>query len=161
RDDRFSSPQEGFANVLQSLAEEDPGKLSGGIRAFLGLKPVFLRSVFQGLKEPANESSNELDWNAILAAAEWVMDQPREIEGGSGGSYSDLDPGWVWTRGVVADLLEVGLRTGSIPLDLNNRVWIILQLLLEDPDGGSGGGPDAATGSLNCIRGKAMHAAFL
>lgn len=160
-DDRFSSPQEGFADVLQALAEEDPRKLSSGLQDFIGRKPVFVRSILQGLREPARGGSGDLDWSAVLAVAEWVMNQPREIEGGSGGSYSDLDPGWVWTRGAIADLLEEGLRPGSIPPDLAGRVWMILQSLLDDPDGGAGGDPDAATESLNCIRGKAMHAALL
>lgn len=160
-EDRFSSPQEGFAAVLQEMAADDPGKMSNGLREFIGRRPVFVRSLLQGFIEPARASSMDINWDAVLDVAAWVTDQPREIEGGSGGSYADLDPGWVWTRSAIADLLEVALRPGSLTRDLAPRVWSILKKLLDDPDGGPQSGLDPGTASLNCIRGKSMHATVL
>jgi hypothetical protein len=158
--DRFASPEEGFGDVLQELAQEQPDRMSEGILDFTGKKPLYVRSILQGLRGAVRTGSH-LDWQAVVALAEWVMEQPREINGGSGGTYSDLDPGWIWTRSAIADLLEEGLRVRTVTLDLKERVWSLLQALLSDPDGGPSVSSDAATDSLNSIRGKAMHAVVL
>jgi len=159
--DRFSSPEEGYAGVLQSIAEEQPQKMSGGLLNFIGRKPVFLRSILQGLESAAKSGTESLDWDTIVSIGEWIMAQPREIPGGSGGTYSDLDPGWVWTRSALADVLEEGLRVRTIPPSLRPRVWSILRGLIEDPDAGERSTDDSATDSLNSIRGKAMHGIVL
>ena len=157
-EDRFSSPEEGYAGILESLAEEQPGRLSSGLQAFVGRRPIYVRSILRGLEKATDAGADSLDWDVIVSVAEWVMAQPREIDGGSGGRYSDLDPGWVWTRRVIADLLEKGLSVLAIPPTLRARVWALLQSLMADPDAGGGTGHDAAEDSLNTIRGKAMHA---
>lgn len=160
-EDRFSSPEEGYAAVLESLAEEQPGKMSSGLRDFIGRRPVYIRSILRGLEKATDAGAGDLDWDVIVSIAEWVMAQPREIDGGSGGRYSDLDPGWVWTRSGIADLLEKGLRVRAISPTLRGRVWALLQGLMGDPDSGGSTGQDAATDSLNSIRGKAMHAIMM
>jgi hypothetical protein len=159
--DRLSSPEEGYASVLQALAEQQPSKMSSGLNAFLGQRPVYVRSIMSGLERAANANAADIDWASVVSMSEWVMAQPRDIPGGSGGTYSDLDPGWVWTRTAVADLLEQGLRLQTIPLNLRERVWAVLVGLLGDPDAGGSASLDAATDSLNHIRGKAMHDVFL
>jgi hypothetical protein len=156
--DRFASPEEGYASVLESIAEEQPEKLSRGLGDFIGRKPVYLRSILRGLERAIGERADHLDWFVIVAVADWIMAQPRAIEGGSGGSYSDLDPGWVWTRGTLADLVEKGLRVQGVTPALRGRLWTLLQHLMSDPDTGDDHDPDAAETSLNTIRGKAMYA---
>jgi hypothetical protein len=96
------------------------------------------------------------------------MKQPREIPGRRG-EYTDLDPGWIWTRGAIADLLYAGFETvdgpADIPFDLHDLAWEVLKPITHDPNptladetryGGSN--MDPATRSINTTRGKAMHA---
>lgn len=160
-EDRYSSPEEGLGLTLQSLARDEPARFSAGLLDFVGLKPVYVRSVLSGLWEAAKDRPSEIDWERVLQLAEWVFAQPRELEGGSGGTYSDLDPGWVWTIKAIADLLEAGLRSRAVDPACRERVWQVITTLLRDPEESVSVGIDAASDSLNMTRGRAMHAAIL
>ena len=163
--DRFASEEEGFAMLLERLAEDSPTRFSSGIHSFLELKPLYTRSLFAGLGKAAKAQDSDIDWQPVLEAASWVLSQPRTREGGSGGSYSDLDPGWTWTVKGIADLLDDALRARTIGAAFRDQVWKLLTRLLNEPLGRSEDGQeehrqDAATDSLNVTRGRAMHAVF-
>src|SRR6266511_2369223 len=160
---RLDSTADGLANTLEAVAADDPTKISGEILEFRGLEPLYVRSIYQGLRQ-AVSTAKSVAWDRILIMAEWVLDQPRELEGGSGGTYGDIDPGWVWTRKAMADLLEQGLGKTVVPLALRDSIWRVILALLEDPESEDDYDehPDRpAERSLNSIRGMAMHCLVL
>lgn len=159
-ENRLESQEEGVAVVLGAQARERPAEASSELAQFKPLRPVYMRSIVNGLREAANAQSPDIDWRSVLEIAEWVLEQPRELEGGSGGSYSDLDPGWVWTISALADLLEEGLQRRLIPLGFRMELWSVLTALAAEPEDETSS-DDPATDSLNTIRGKAMHAVIL
>lgn len=149
------------AEVVASVQErfaEHANKLEG-------LDPTYVRHVMGGFRE-AIRQGRSFDWEPVLSVALWVVGQPREIPGRSG-EYADLDPGWVWTRQAIADLLSSGLDPGpcEIPWNFRELVWSTLRPLTDDPQPDpqfeaefGGTNMDSATLSINTVRGAAMHA---
>ena len=158
---RYDSPEEGLASVLGGQARTRPAEVSKGLQHFQGLRPLYMRSLISGLEEAARTGSRSISWRDVLEVARWVLNQPREVEGGSGGTYSDLDPGWVWTINAIADLLEEGLQRRLLPIDLRKDTWQVLTSLVAEPETRGTDSDDPGTDSLNSTRGKTMHAIVL
>jgi len=110
------------------------------------------------------------DWSSLIELLTWVAAQPREIPGGRGDDYADLDPGWVWTRREIAGLLERGLNDRgacAMPLDERERVWQVITGVTDDPDPTPeheerycGQNMDPTTLSLNTARPRGLRAAI-
>jgi len=155
----------GLGRVLSAVVAEDPGRFAAEAARFKGLAPTYVRSVLSGLGD-AVKQGRAFDWEPVLDLCDWVLSQPREIQGRQV-RETDADPDWGWTRKAIADLLSASFedRRSGIPIGLRQRVWAILKPLTDDPDptpeheqryGGSN--MDPATLSINTTRGEAMHA---
>jgi hypothetical protein len=73
----------------------------------------------------------------VIELAKWIVEQPREVPGGRGDRYADLDPGWAWTRRQIVSLLEKGLDLEderTIPLEQRAETWSVISAVAEDPD---------------------------
>lgn len=163
-DPRSPSP-EGLGRILKAVVSEGPTPFAAKAERFQGLDPTYVRALISGFRE-AVKKSQSIDWPPVLGLCRWVVDQPREIPGRES-EYADLDPGWVWTRKAVAELLSAGFDEGAgcISIEHRHSVWEILNSLTDDPEptpeyearyGGSN--IDPATLSINTTRGEAMHA---
>lgn len=159
------SSLEGLGRVLSSVIAQDPGLFAVEAKRFQGLDPTYVRAVLSGLRDGLKQAG-AFDWEPVLDLCQWVLAQPREIEGRRVEPI-EADPDWGWTRKAIAYLLSGGFedRRSVIPIGFRQRVWAILKLLTEDPDptpeheeryGGSN--MDPATLSINTTRGEAMHA---
>lgn len=165
-DNVFLEPSpEGLGRVLSSVVAQDPGPFAVEAKRFQGLDPTYVRAVLFGLRDGFKQA-RAFDWESVLDLCQWVLAQPREIEGRRV-ERMEADPDWSWTRKAVAHLLSAGFDdgAGSIPIHLREKVWHILKPLTNDPDptpeyeeryGGSN--VDPATLSINTTRGEAMHA---
>lgn len=164
KDPRSPSP-EGLGRLLKAVVSEGPAPFAAQAERFQGLDPTYIRALISGFRE-AVKKGQSIGWPTVLGLCRWVMDQPREILGRIS-EYADLDPGWVWTRKAIAELLSVGLEegTGCIPIGHRHSVWQILHSLSDDPEptpeyearyGGSN--MDPTTLSINTTRGEATHA---
>ena len=158
---------EGLGRELATVVASEPERFADHAGRFQELDPTYVRWFLSGLRDAVKEKRAFL-WRPVLELCQWVMKQPREIPGRRG-EYTDLDPGWVWTRGAIADLLYTGFGVeddlANIPFDLRDLVWEVLKPITDDPDptladethyGGSNMG--LAMRSINTTRGKAMHA---
>ncbi len=161
---REPSP-EGLGRVLSSVVAEDPGRFATEASVFQGLDPTYVRAVVSGLGD-AVKQDRAFDWEPVLDLCDWVLSQPREIQGRQV-RETDADPDLGWTRKAIADLFSASFedRQGGIPIGLRQRVWAVLKPLTDDPDptpeheqryGGSN--MDPATLSINTTRAEAMHA---
>jgi hypothetical protein len=154
---------EGLGRTLQEAVKQDPSRFAALSDAFVNVDPTYVRSLLRGLQDALKEGK-AFDWSPVLRLSAWVLaqaDPPHD------GRDRDRDPDWSWTRGTIADLLDVGLPSSqhSIPFELRDAVWAQLAQLLEDPDptpeheeqyGGSN--MDPVTLAINTVRGRAMHA---
>lgn len=154
---------EGLGRTLQEAVKLDPSRFADLADKFVNVEATYVRSLLRGLQDALKEG-NGFDWSPVLRLSAWVLaqaDPPHD------GQDRDRDPDWSWTRGTIADLLDVGLSSTQypIPFSLREAVWAQLEQLLEDPDptpereekyGGSN--MDPVTLAINTVRGRAMHA---
>lgn len=157
-----------LAKELCSVVSEEPERFASEAMQFQGLKPIYIRAFLCGLGQGL-EHLKVFDWDPVLDLCHWVLEQPREIPGRQvEGIEAGIDWGdWGETRKEIADLLNKGFSDSpaSIPFELREKVWDILQPLTEDPEPTPEyeekyGGPnmDPVNLSINTTRGKAMHA---
>jgi hypothetical protein len=158
---------EAFAAELASAAASEPGAFSAHAREFEGLEPTYARALIGAFTE-AVKAGSSIEWEPALALCAWGVAQPRDA-GAPAGEVWDRDPDWTWTRRQVISLLTAGFADSAAVLPPAQRAmaWALIAELAEDPDpdprGGadadSDAGFDAATRSINSVRGEAMHAA--
>src|SRR5206468_6866997 len=94
---------EGLGDAVAGAAGQAPERFSKLSSQFLGVDPLIISGLLRGI-EGSVRSKTPVDWDGLLALCRWVVDQPREIPGRKT-RYSDLDPGWVWTRRQIASLI--------------------------------------------------------
>lgn len=158
----FGTPTpEGLGRVLADAVVDAPERFALEARRFQGLGPTYVRHLLFGLWESLRQNKS-FDWAPVLDLCQWVVEQPREIEGRRV-KPTEADPDWGPTRGVIADLLADG--SVSLPIQFRDQVWRILKPLTQDPDPTPedesrylSSNWDTATRSINTVRGKAMHA---
>lgn len=156
---------EGLGRMLDSHIANQPKLYAIAATRFQGLDPTYVRAILSGLRD-ALKNGITFEWSPVLNLCHWVLCQPREISERRS-EYSNLDPGWVWTRKTIADLLSSGFDScpGEFPFIFRNTVWEVLEPLTRDPEptpeyeekyGGSN--MDPITLSINTTRGRAIHA---
>ncbi len=129
-DQGIPSPAEG--EVLAAVIAEDPGRFATEAICFRGLKPAFVRSLFNGLERAARHGKR-FDWNPLLELASWVLAQ-EPVE------RRDLDPfreeaEWEWCRAAWARLLQPGLARAELapPISVRQHIWPLIEGLRDDP----------------------------
>lgn len=161
--ERLGPSIEGLADALATACSQSPERLASLSDQLVDTDPTLISGLLRGL-EVAIRNGTPIEWQALVRLCRWVIDQPRAIPGRKT-PYSDLDPGWAWTRRQIASLLVHGLENQlrEIPIALRSEVWpIIVELLADaDPDLGRSttDAPDSV--ALNSVRGQAMSAAIL
>jgi hypothetical protein len=161
----MSPSPEGLGRVLMEIVAGKPEHFAGHASTFKSLDPTYVRGLVMGLRD-AVKQKRAFPWSPILDLCRWVLEQLREIPERKG-AYADLDPGWVWTRKAVAELLSAGFEQGPAELsfELRGEGWRVLQPLTDDADPTAedearygDGKMDPPTLAINTTRGEAMHA---
>ena len=161
----FDDSREGLGRALAAAVAAAPERFAKEAGLFRGLDPTYVRELLSGLRDAAKQG-RAFDWKPVLDTAAWVMAEPREIAGRERRTPEE-DPDWGWTRKAIADLLSNGLDKGKveIPFELRAAAWQLIASLTSDPEPNAeyearygGSNMDAATMSINTVRGEAMHA---
>jgi len=129
------------------------------------LDPTYVRSFLSGL-ETAVKAGVSVPWDQLIRLMASVLEHPFDHEEDT--PENERDPGWSWTRGQAASLIQEGVadRDNRIPFELRQPVWSVLKPLTHDPnptpedetDVAGHGSMDPFTESINTNRSKAMHA---
>ena len=184
---RAPSP-EGLRLELQKAVEQDPARFAVLATRFADLDPTYGRGLLAGLtnaltpqpKAPAAGGTNAgagdtassesdphstavFDWTPVLAFGQAVLDRPRLLPGRSPTGDGGRDPGWIWCRQQLADLLAQGLRHDHMPANDGGTVLALLAQLAEDPEPDeeyerADGRDDPASMAINTVRGCAIIA---
>ena len=158
---------EGLSRVLSAVVTENPQPFASQATRFTEVDPTYVRGLLSGLRESLKQGE-AFDWSAVLDLCVWVVNQPRDIAGRTA-EYMDLDPGWVWARKAIGDLLSDALAKGAAgpAFELREKVWASIEPITDDPEPDveyesryGGDNMDPATLSINTVRGEAMHAAI-
>ena len=160
----FSPSIEGLGRSFQASVAERAGDFAAVADRVGALDPTHVRSFLSGL-EAAVKAGAPVTWDQPLRLIASVLEHPFDHHEES--TNLDRDPGWSWTRGQAASLLQEGLadRDNRIQFELRPTVWSVLEPLTRDPNPSPEHGAahgytnmDPFTVSLNVNRGKAMHA---
>jgi len=164
-----SPSRDGLATTITQAVQINPKRFTYELQKYIGVHPTYIRGLVEGFQNSLRENL-ELNWQPILALCLWIAEQPREFPPDilkDSENHFREDQDWGWTRSRVLDLLEDGLKEkhhSKIPFDYRESVWSIIRLLSTDPDPSPESEQelskpfDAATSSINTVRGRAMHA---
>ena len=161
----FEPTMRGLGRTFEEVVVDravDFAAVAGRLEA---LDPTYARSFLSGL-ETAVKAGASVSWDQPIRLMASVLEHPFEHEEDT--PESGRDPGWSWTRGQAASLIQEGVtdRDNRIPFELRGAVWSVLEPLTRDPnptpeDETAAAGyssMDPFTQSINTNRSKAMHA---
>ena len=162
----WNSPTpEGLGRAFSSMIAREPGRLAIHANLLRGLDPTYVRSAIEGFREAVKEGKT-IAWDSILTLGDWIISQPREIAGRTGGA-GDSDSDWSWTRAAIARLMHQALQKdteNAFPIEHRQQVWTIISSVLDDPIPSTGHTDQYGKGmfvgslSLNTPRGIAIDA---
>lgn len=163
-DEPLDNTLEGLRAALAGLVRREPEKYLVAAAQFHGVQPAIMRGLLSGARDRVKSEEHfagEL-WEPLLTLCEWIVARPRD-EQIRKGRYTDLDPGWRWTRKAIAELIEDGLRSKSngIPEQMAELTWQVLSPLTDDPEPTSDRENEETNPTdlaINTVRGQAMHA---
>jgi hypothetical protein len=144
----------GLAQSLSALVARGP--LPGSLIEFQLADVTHEKSVFGGLRERIR-SKLTVQWDDAIQLAEWTFQQ-TEVEADDRPANERAE-----IRRSVIDFIDEALKPGSVDVPIGNRqaVWALLLRAArsEDPALEKDGleSLDAATLSINSLRGVAMH----
>ncbi|MDD5750325.1 MAG: hypothetical protein PHU56_01580 [Candidatus Pacebacteria bacterium] len=159
----FGPTKEGFGRELSAAIKLNPDRFNSISEKFKGLDPTYVRAYIQAFYELI-QNGHELDWPKMLTLCSWVVEQKKEIPGRKG-EIMDQDPDWGWTRKAIVSLMSRGTNSNTIPCNLREEVWKIIEPITHDVDPTpeddlkwAENSDDAYTHAINCTRSEAINA---
>ena len=161
----FSPSMRGLGRAFETAVSDRAVDFAAAANGIEALDPTYVHSFLGGL-EKAVKAGASVPWDQPIRLIASVLEHPFEHEDDT--IDRERDPGWSWTRGQAASLIQEGVadRDNRIPFDLRQAAWSILEPLTRDPhptpaDETTAIGyssMDPLTLSINMNRSKAMHA---
>ncbi len=161
---------EGLSDAIKSAIVRNPARFARLAPQMIDerIKDSYVYALLSGL-ETAWKNGKNFEWEPVIRLCESLVSRTQISKQDSEQDSSEEDPiQWVHIPGTVADLLAEGLKHDehAIPPKFLPRVRELIFRLVDDPhptpeeekDMVTGGNWSAAMLSLNCNRGKAMHA---
>ena len=163
---RFEPSMEGLGRTFQAVVADRADDFAAVATRMQALDPTYVRSFLSGL-EAAVRAGASFQWYQPILLMASVLEHPF-VEREEDAPGFERDPGWSWTRGQAASLLQEGVadRNNRISFELREEVWGVLEPLTRDPNPSPAyeaaeagySSMDPLTLSINTNRGKAMHA---
>ncbi len=161
----FGPSMEGLGRTFEAVVADRAAEFAAVANRLELLDPTYVRSFLGGL-EAAVKAGASVPWDQPIRLIASVLEHSFEAEDDT--LDRERDPGWSWTRGQAASLIQEGLadRDNRIPFELREAVWGVLELLTRDPNptpteeatAAGYSSIDPFTQSINTNRSKAMHA---
>jgi len=167
--DLMSDSRDGLARTIEATVGQNPQKYATEPAEYWTLHPKYVRGFIEGF-HLATREGRPFSWEPVLQLCQWVIDEPRDFPQEIIELSVDDDreeTSWTWTRKRIVNLIEEGLKDNEnieILFEYRNHVWFIIEKLTYDPDPEADKEKqifqpfDAATVSINTVRGEAMHA---
>jgi hypothetical protein len=119
----------GLAFELRESAIASPQLFSAGAAKFAGLRPVFIRHLFDGLRQPTANGA-KIEWAPCFELLETVLKRTQPEQDALSSIPGD-DAGWLWTLQSGIELLAAALWRGAdgIPFVYAERVQALVLAL--------------------------------
>jgi hypothetical protein len=160
----MSPSPEGLGRRMTERIAQEPAPFALLADQLSKLEPTYVRSALRGFEQAAKQDLS-FSWENVLLLAETTVKGPSLDAEVTGHETMDRDTDWHWARGEAASALRVAMTKESMPKELADRVWAVLEPMSWDDEPSLGyekryGGSnmDPLTLSLNTVRGQAMHA---
>lgn len=114
-----------LAGELRRAVADNPEKFSKMADRFGALRPIYVRSLFEGLQSAVG-APGKLDWNRVLNLVETTFDRLGES---LPASATGDDVTWVWATKAAVDVLNAGL--GAAPAMLEIIQADVIQRLIQ------------------------------
>jgi hypothetical protein len=164
--DPFEPSPAGLIPEISKLITQEPEIFLPNAVKFKGLRAEYILGFLYAcrdiLTKPEKSEKFKFPWLQVLDLCYWALQESQSLLSGENTVISY----WRSTRQEVADLFGTGFTTkiNSIPFYVRKDIWRYVYSLTEDPNPNpeyekqyGGSNMDAATLSLNTVRGKAMH----
>lgn len=164
----FGASEDGLASVLTRIVGKKAARFAERLQEMKELDPTYVRGTLQGF-ESALRAHERFDWKAILDLCLWIVLQPVQMPGRTGGDIGSRDPDWNWTRHAIVSLIDAGFRQKEIPFDVREVLWKVIEALAaeEEPDdrldyrNQDSKDRDIWSASINRIRPRAIRNAIM
>ena len=152
---------EGFADELSAAVTSDPAKYSRIAMRFAPTSLTFIRHVLMGLNE-ALKKGIVIDWQETLKLCHRAAELSKNLVANE---HPNLSHHRTWMKSIILDLVRTGIEDGAGPAeastDHRKEIFALIEKFIDDPDPDRDRDEertDPMQRSLNCVRGKAMHA---
>jgi hypothetical protein len=154
---------EGLARALGELVEQDPARFTT-LAPQLRDRHAYLSYWTLNGVTAALRKNAQIDWDATLNLAEWLLEQEAQPTG-LGADWDSERTIFGWSRKELAAMIEAGVNSENPPnIAYRERLWAILASVAEDADPspereqqGDGASMDPAHVALNSTRGWAVR----
>ena len=161
----FEPSMRGLGRTFEAVVADRAADFAAVADRLEALDPTYVRSFLGGL-ETAVKAGASVPWDQPIRLIASVLEHPFVHEDDT--LDRGRDPGWSWTRGRAASLIQEGVadRDNRVPFELRQPVWGVLEPLTRDPNptpadeiaAAGYSSLDPFTQSINTNRSKAMHA---
>lgn len=159
---------EGLSDTIKSATAGDPARFASIAPQMIDerIRASYVYALLSGF-ETAWKDGKDFEWEPVIILCESLVSRMQTSKPDSEQDSLDEDPvKWNYIPGTIADLVGEGLKHDehAIPVEFLPRVRELIFKLAQDPhptieeEESMVGDWSAAMLSLNCNRGKAMHA---
>jgi hypothetical protein len=123
-----------LAQELRAAVENDPKGYAANADQFIGLKPIYIRRVLEGLQNSAS-NKKDFEWSNALKLIGYVFGQLHQTVDASTVIEGD-DPDWKWACKAACETLAAGLRRGGDGIGFAHTGLVrslVLSFLLQAP----------------------------
>jgi hypothetical protein len=107
---------------LRTAVGNDPKTYASSADQFVGLKPIYIRRLLEGLQSAAS-NERDFDWAKVLRLIEFTYNQCGEVIDPARLAEGD-DKDWTWVCHTAAELLAAGLRRGASGISFDHDALV-------------------------------------
>jgi hypothetical protein len=107
-----------LANELREAAAAKPELFSASAAKFAGLRPLFIRNLFDGLRQSAANKA-KIDWAQAVALMAVTLERSKHAIDASLAAPGD-DPNWSWALKSAVEWLASGLWRGAEGIEFSH-----------------------------------------
>ena len=117
---------------VRIAVEQEPGRFAAAANQFIGLRPIYVRRLLEGLDSKAR-NGEAFEWARVLTLIEFIASR-LSAPGNPFSPVEGDDADWLWACSSASALLKSSLRQGrqGVPYSHAATILMIVQRLFRD-----------------------------